>query len=243
LGLNTMLENETPLPETSATGARAIGEKLRAARQGRHMSLRELASRAEMSASMLSQVETGKAYPSVRSIYSIAAALDLPVDYFFPDAREAKPTAAGDGPTPERPAGELTASAMRQASANAAGAVETAARPDTSGAAPVVHAAGRPAIELLGGVKWSRLTALAEPGAEFLEVTYAPGATSGANMSHHAGREFGLVLAGELVVELGFESHRLGAGDSIIFDSTTPHRLTNVGPGPMQAVWVVLSQR
>jgi len=39
--------------------------------------LRHLADKAEMSASMLSQIETGKAYPSVRSLYGIAAALSL----------------------------------------------------------------------------------------------------------------------------------------------------------------------
>jgi transcriptional regulator with XRE-family HTH domain/quercetin dioxygenase-like cupin family protein len=235
------------MPENDPEPARAIGEKLRAARQSQQMSLRELSSRAEVSASMLSQVETGKAYPSVRSIYSIAAALGLPVDYFFPDPADdwpARPDAA-----PDRPAGEMTASEMRQASIGAAGeaaAVETVARPAAAAAAgaaaPLVHAAGRPAIELLGGVRWSRLTALAEPGAEFLEITYAPGATSGANMSHHAGREFGLVLEGELLVELGFEAHTLRAGDSIIFDSARPHRLTNSGAAPMKAVWVVFGQ-
>ncbi len=241
-----MPENESQPVPAPATGARAIGEKLRAARQGQQISLRELASRAEVSASMLSQVETGKAYPSVRSIYSIAAALGLPVDYFFPDSGETKlaPEAAIEEATPERPAGEMTASEWRHASAGAAGeaAVERVARPEAGARAPVVHAPGRPAIELMGGVKWSRLTALAEPGAEFLEVTYAPGATSGANMSHHAGREFGLVLEGELVVELGFEAYRLQTGDSIIFDSATPHRLTNQGEAPMKAVWVVLNQ-
>ncbi len=108
--------------------------------------------------------------------------------------------------------------------------------------APVVHANARPTIELKGGVTWSRLTALAESDAEFLEITYAPGATSGANMSHHEGREFGLILEGELVVELGFESYTLRPGASIIFDSTTPHRLTNRSTQPMRALWVVLNR-
>jgi hypothetical protein len=40
----------------------------------------------------------------------------------------------------------------------------------------------------------SRLTALAETDA-----------MSAVNMSHREGREFGLILVGELVVELGFE--------------------------------------
>jgi quercetin dioxygenase-like cupin family protein len=107
---------------------------------------------------------------------------------------------------------------------------------------PLVHAVDRPTIELRGGITWSRLTALAEPGAEFLEITYAPGATSGAHMSHHEGREFGVILDGELTIELGFETYLLRAGDSIIFDSTTPHRLTNNDIQPMRALWVVLNR-
>ena len=71
------------MPEINPQHARAIGEKLRAVRQQQQMSLRELADKAEVSASMLSQIETGKAYPSVRSIYNIAAALVVPVDYFL----------------------------------------------------------------------------------------------------------------------------------------------------------------
>jgi uncharacterized cupin superfamily protein len=135
--------------------------------------------------------------------------------------------------------GDMTASEMREAKVNHAAVPETARR--LSSPAPVVHAQGRPTIELKGGVTWSRLTALAEAGAEFLEITYAPGATSGANMSHHEGREFGLILEGELMVELGFDAYTLRCGDSIIFDSMTPHRLTNHGAQPMRALWVVLN--
>src|SRR5690606_6066151 len=96
-------------------------------------------------------------------------------------------------------------------------------------------------ISLKGGVNWSRLTSQPEGNAEFLEITYDGGATSGASLSHHPGREFGLILEGELIVELGFERHILKTGDSIIFDSTTPHRLTNACTRPMRALWVVLN--
>ena len=65
--------------------AREIGEKLRSIRQERQMSLRTLAKNAEVSASMLSQIETGKVFPSVRSLYGIASALAVSVDYFFPE--------------------------------------------------------------------------------------------------------------------------------------------------------------
>ncbi len=72
------------MPETEAQQARAIGEKLRAVRQQRQMSLRELAIKAEISASMLSQIETGKACPSVRSIYSIRRGLGRTRRLFLP---------------------------------------------------------------------------------------------------------------------------------------------------------------
>jgi len=225
------------MPETNPQHARAIGEKLRAARQQQQMSLRELATKAEISASMLSQIETGKAYPSVRSIYSIAAALAVPVDYFFPVQATVTSGSASDVP------GNMTASELRDAKVN--GEMDGAApefAPRAQAPTPVVHANDRPTIELKGGITWSRLTALAESSAEFLEITYALGATSGAQLSHHEGREFGLILEGELIVELGFEVYTLCQGDSIIFDSTTPHRMTNKGTQPMRALWVVLSR-
>lgn len=214
-----------------------IGEKLRAARQQRHMSLRDLAKKANISASMLSQIETGKAYPSVRSIYSIASALGLPVDYFFPEGGAEIRSALPELPETTH---QMTASEMREAMMNQVGEASTSegAFP-ASATAQILHAESRPTIHLKGGVAWARLTAAAEPDAEFLEITYACGASSGANLSHHEGREFGMVLEGELVVQLGFNQVTLQAGDTIIFDSTTPHRLANKGDEPMRALWVV----
>lgn len=217
--------------------ARMIGEKLRSARQQRKMSLRELAEKASISASMLSQIETGKAYPSVRSIYNIAAALALPVDFFFPeqDDSDSSPSQLGDEAMEE-----MTASEMREASVNrSANASASKLFPSAAVVADLLHAYARPTIQLKGGVTWSRLTTTAETGIEFLEITYGCGATSGANMSSHEGREFGLILEGELVVQLGFEQFTLHAGDSIVFDSTIPHRLTNKGSEQMRALWVV----
>ena len=217
--------------------ARAIGEKLRAARQEHKMSLRELADKAEISASMLSQIETGKVFPSVRSLYGIATALSVTVDYFFPDLdnNNSKPESLNNN------SDTMTASELRDAKVRGVAEMGAGFPHVETNSSPVVHADARPTIELNGGVTWSRLTARAESEAEFLEITYAPGAMSGTNMSHHEGREFGFILEGELVIELGFESYTLKAGDSIILESTTPHRLINKGSQPMRAVWVVLS--
>ena len=225
------------MPRKNLEYARAIGEKVRAARHRRQVSLRELAEKANTSASMLSQIETGKAFPSVRSIYNIAAALALPIDYFFPEQNMTSSTQPEQN---SHDTGEMTASEMREATLNQkvkALALEPALAP--SDMAHVLHAAARPTIMLKGDVTWSRLTAVAEPQIEFLEITYACGATSGEYLSHHEGREFGLILEGELVVQLGFKEYTLQTGDSIVFASTTPHRLENKSSGPMRALWVV----
>lgn len=215
-----------------------IGKKLWAARQMHRMSLRDLAKAAEISASMLSQIETGKAFPSVRSLYKIASALDVSVDYFFP-AQDGVPASPNGAPVATR---DLTASEMREALLSSSdGEADFAFPPGTK--APIVHAGSRPKIQLNSGITWERLTTNAELDTEFLEINYAPSAESGKTMSRHDGREFGLVLEGELVVELGFESHTLRAGDSIVFDSNTPHRLTNVSERPMRALWVVLNNK
>jgi transcriptional regulator with XRE-family HTH domain len=218
-----------------------IGEKLRQAREGRNLSLRELAARADVSASLLSQIENGHSNPSVRTLYNLAATLELPVDYFFPsDLEERNP---GDGGNPQT-FSDKTASDLRAMTVDGELAQEDIGfgevKDDETEA--VIRAGLRSEIKLRGGVTWSRLTAVPEKGAEFLEVTYEAGATSGAQMSHHSGREFGLVLNGELTIDLAFERYVLQAGDSIIFDSTRPHRMTNNGTEIMRAIWVILEQ-
>jgi quercetin dioxygenase-like cupin family protein len=58
----------------------------------------------------------------------------------------------------------------------------------------------------------------------------------------HTGTEFGYVISGELTLTLGFDTHRLRAGDSISFDSATPHAYRNESTEPAVGVWFVLEQ-
>ncbi|MBI1881950.1 MAG: cupin domain-containing protein [Chloroflexi bacterium] len=217
-----------------------IGEKLRAARMDQNMSLRELAEKAEVSASLLSQIENGKANPSVRSLYSIAAALSLSVDYFFPDNGDQAAEIADLSST----LSEMTPSQLRatqdQGLFDETDFFADQQPPRSKG--PVVCKNKRATIELMGGVIWQRLTPSSEENIEFIEISYAVGATSGRAMSHHVGREYGLILEGELTVELGFERYLLQPGDSIAFDSTMPHRMINSGAVPVRAIWVVLDR-
>jgi mannose-6-phosphate isomerase-like protein (cupin superfamily) len=184
----------------------------------------------------------------VRSLHSIAEALSLHVNYFFPEEEQQKAAPPESTAPPPQPPASTTATVtnmtpreFREASLNQTdvGFDVTLGHPKE----PVVRANMRPHIELLGGIVWERLTPTAEEGAEFLQIYYEVGATSGERMSHHSGREFHLVLEGDLLLELGFERYVLKAGDSIIFDSTTPHRLSNVGNVPLRAISVIITEQ
>lgn len=222
----------------------AVGEKLKVARHNQNLSLRELASLAGVSASLLSQIESGKVTPSAASLYQIATALELPVHAFFPDDGEGhgRKSAVGRGQLseavePTHPAGEGKVAEHRSTYASLHTALPTHTIQSVN-RSPVVHAETRMIIELMGGASWARLTPGTEEGMEFLEITYAPGYSSGPEMLYHAGREFGYILEGALLLELGFESYQLKTGESIIFDSTTPHRCTNNAETTSRALWV-----
>lgn len=107
------------------------------------------------------------------------------------------------------------------------------------------RAEGRPAIALNAGVTWERLMFWADEDVDFIEATYAPGGASGPPdaLVRHNGHEFGHVLSGNLRVVVGFDEFILGPGDSITFPSSTPHRLSNEGSEPVQAIWVVRGRR
>ncbi len=77
-----------------------MGDALREARRGRGLSLRELADRLGVSPSLISQIETGRANPSVSTLYAIAGELDVSLDeLLFNERRPAEtvppPTQAG----------------------------------------------------------------------------------------------------------------------------------------------------
>jgi transcriptional regulator with XRE-family HTH domain len=69
-----------------------VGDRLRAIRTLRRVTLRTVAERAELSESFLSQVERGRANASIASLKRIAAALGVNVaDLFEPNGMQARP--------------------------------------------------------------------------------------------------------------------------------------------------------
>ena len=66
-----------PLPAANRLAPGLVGARLRERRMARGISLRQFARDIDVSASFISQLETGKAQPSVATFFSICAALDI----------------------------------------------------------------------------------------------------------------------------------------------------------------------
>jgi transcriptional regulator with XRE-family HTH domain len=212
-----------------------LGPRLRLVRASRRLSVRELARRVGCSASLISQIERGVSVPSVGVLYSLATELGSSLDYLLfgsgagPDGVSAETPAAGA-------AGDAGGSEAARPARAAAG--QAAAPP----AAIVQRGCDRRIIDLASGVRWERLTPQPEAMTDFLEVIYSPGghSTDERRPLRHDGREYGLIISGTLQANVGFESYELGPGDSIAFDSSTPHEYLNKTGEVVHAIWVVV---
>lgn len=230
-----MSTRKSQLDVDAATAA--IGTRLGDMRSERRLKVSELARRAGVSASLISQIERGTSKPSVGTLFAMAQVLEVPVDSFFNDSG---PTAAA--PNQRMPAASPAAAGngvldhireRRTGHAQPWGTEADASR-------EVVRYAERARLEIRGGVRWERLTPTPIDGLEFLELIYAPGAESDTQAYRHPGIELVLVTSGTMMIYLGFEQHQLGPGDSIAFPSSTPHRYVNETPTETRAVTVIL---
>jgi transcriptional regulator with XRE-family HTH domain len=177
------------------------------------MALREMARRAGVSPSLISQIERGLVAPSVGTLYTMTAVLGLVIDEVF---RDAKQTGAPSG----RPGDAFSQHGPVQRSGNRkrirlAGGVEwerLTAGPD-------------------GEVEFLYVTY--EAGAESCPEN---------SLFRHGGKEYAYILEGRLGVQIGFERYELGPGDSVSFSSLLPHRLWAIGDEPAIAIWAVVNR-
>ena len=192
-----------------------IGARLRHRRLELGLTARELARRVDCSPSLISQVERGKAVPSVSTLWALVTALRISMDRLF-------------DPAQDDPASPGTASAASDSAADS----------------PVLRRYARPRITLERGVVWERLTAAAEKDLEFLEVCYGVGQSvpDAEHAIQHTGQEYAVIIEGALSTQIGFEHYVLEVGDSLTFDSTIPHRFWNAGDVPARAIWVIINR-
>ena len=190
-----------------------VGARLRKVREERGLSLREVCRRVEITPSALSQIETGRSRPSVGTLYAIVSELDISLDDLF-----------------RLPVMDIVPPLDEVPPAGEPGFVQ---RPDE-----------RESIDVGTGVRWERLTRSAEEPADFLFITYDVGTSSTFDpfAARSSGREYGLLLTGRLRVTLDLDEYELGPNDSIVFDTSIPHRIENMGDVPARAVWCMVGR-
>ena len=173
-----------------------LGDAIKKIRLEKQLTIKEVAERARVTSSLLSQIENNKANPSINSLMAIAKALHVPIGSFFDDF-DSEPTFD-----------------------------------------PVVRADQRKILKTQSGVTFYLLTPeLKNHAIEFIYNVYAKGGSTG-DLYSHKGEECGLVLEGKLEITYNDNTYILEAGDSIILDSSKPHKLTNIYDGKTIAVWV-----
>lgn len=189
-----------------------VAERLRGHREQRGMSARALAQQVGVSPSLVSQIEHGKANPSVATLYAIVSALDLSLDELFAQEESERPDVRT---TEERLEDDFV--------------LRRARRPNISLASGVrwerLTPSPDPNVDFLY-VTYDVGGASCPPDA----------------LMRHNGREYGLVLAGRLGATVGFHSYELEPGDSIVLPSTTPHRFWTIGDEPSTVVWTVVGR-
>jgi transcriptional regulator with XRE-family HTH domain len=218
-----------------SSGPQIVGSRVREERLRQKIGVRELARRVGVSASLISQVELGKASPSVGTLYAIVNELGISLDELF-----------FEQPTIREPLARTEPEVL---------AIPPALQPalQPSGdhdhqhgrIAPVVRRGEGKVIQLASGIQWERLTPESPQDVDFLFVAYEVGSESCPpdSLMRHSGSEYGHVIDGRLGITIGFETYELGPGDSVSFESTMPHRLFTIGDQQVRAIWFVVGRR
>jgi transcriptional regulator with XRE-family HTH domain/quercetin dioxygenase-like cupin family protein len=209
-----------------------LGHRLREAREQKKIGLRELARRLGVSASLISQIETGKTEPSINTLFAIVSELELSVNEIVFDAKQDAGPPSGTDASQDQNGVVVSRRAGKPGPADA---------PES----PVQRAMNRTSISLESGVSWQRLTAQPDHNVDFLLLRYPPGSesTPSHSLMRHNGTEYGYILSGRLQVSIGFDTYEIGPGDTIAFDCTQPHRFATIGDETVQAVWFVVGRR
>ena len=190
-----------------------FGARLRNARQRRGLSLRSVAQSLGLSASLISQIETGKSQPSVSTLYAIVTLLGVSIDELL---------GVGSStviPAPPRSTAQAGLPVQR-ASDNPVLEMENGVRWER--------------LAIGDGGPVDALLVTYAPGAS---------SSIENRLMRHAGVEYAYLLEGELTLQLDFDTYTLRPGDSLHFDSVRPHLYSNRSDAPARGIWFVLGRR
>jgi mannose-6-phosphate isomerase-like protein (cupin superfamily) len=205
---------EQPPQEEAAFDQASFGSAIRRLRTERGWTLRDLSDRSKISQSALSRVETGQITLSFDRAHALARALEADFSQFL--------TQMGQATAPKGP-GTVQASGWRSVTRRGEGHHVTQPNADYE--------------YLCTDFLYRRMvTGIALVTACSLEE-HGPFVT-------HPGEEFIHVVEGRLVVATEiYAPLTLEAGDSIQFDSTTPHAIYSAGETPARVLFSVTDPR
>ncbi len=206
-------QTQVAAPAPQANLSNELGSRLRLAREQAGESVRGLARRVGVSPSLVSQIELGRAQPSVGTLYAVANELGLSLDDLFRDG-EAGAKAPVRGQAAEGSAGPVQRRNDRKTIRLAGGVRWERLTPTAD-----------EEVEFLNIV-------YAVGGASCAEDA----------LVRHGGKEYAYIVSGRLGFKIGFEEFDLGPGDSISFDGQMPHRLWTIGDQPATAIWVIVNR-
>ncbi|MBU5436637.1 cupin domain-containing protein [Tissierella sp. MSJ-40] len=174
-----------------------VGAKIKSLRQKKGMKIAELAENAELSSSLISQIERNMVTPSIVSLWKIAQSLNVSVGYFFDEENK-------------------------------------------NSFNPIVTRDNRKKILASNSnATYELLSPDLNRKIEFLYITIKKGEYSTKELITHEGEECGIVIKGKLMIKMEDEEYILEEGDSIYFNSTTPHRYINVGDETCISIWAM----
>lgn len=226
-----------------AEEAAGIGRRIKSRRRELDLSLRDLAGRADLTASFLSQVERGKANVSIDSLRRISEALDVSMLHFLESGppRRDLPGAASDatmsptdGPTTPSKSGTSSAAASGNGQSSPDRPDSETQRPEYS---PVLRADARPKLIFPDtGVIYELLTPDLGHQMEAICGHLSPGVENVVRPLREPTEEWILVVSGHLKVGLEDGDYILAPGDSIYFEGYALREL--VCAGAEEAVWI-----
>ncbi|OGS20838.1 MAG: hypothetical protein A2252_00285 [Elusimicrobia bacterium RIFOXYA2_FULL_39_19] len=175
-----------------------LGINIKRYRETKSITLRTLAKSLDISPSFLSQIETGKAVPSLDTLKKISDSLSTTI-------------------------GNLIGEDQKE------------------NASPLLRLEDRKSInKISSGMDMYLLTSPDQnKQMEPLLFKMNEKASSGKTLYRHFGQEFVLVIKGSLEISLNNTVYALKKGDSLYFNSNTPHSFKNTEKGETEAIWVV----
>jgi len=190
-----------------------IGDELRRVRVSRKLSLRSVATEVGVSASLLSQVETGKTQPSVSTLYALVNHLGISLDGLMKTPGQAEaidPDRYEDGHH----------GIVQRRSEN-----------------PIIEMENGVVWERLadgGKDDADPLMVTYEPGSS---------SSVEAKMMRHDALEYGVIIEGNLTLRIESEIHELYPGDSFSFDANRLHMYENNSSKPARGIWFVIGNK